>query len=807
MAAPDDDTCAETGFLVHVFHRHQGTGTVVYGVGRLASGGTFAFVDGRSQPAFFVRCSDLETARRACGGRAQVEATAMRTMDGETVARVFCPRAARLRLVAHELERAGVRTYEADLGHSRRYLIERGLLGPVRVRGRWRPGRGVSRVYVEPELAPAEWEPELTVLALDIETDAAASRVLAVSLVACGRVAGAAVEEVHVVGQADPADPAQAQCYASERDLLVCMAQRMRALDPDVLTGWNVADFDLPVLQRRFQAHGLPFNLGRSDDDSWYQEGKAWGGSRVVVYGRQVLDAMHLTRAAGARFPDYRLDTVARALLGRGKTLAGSDEEHVELIQQAYTGDRPAFCQYCLEDARLVRDILARNNSIKLSLRRSMLTGLPLDRAWGSVAAFDVLYIGGLRRRGMVAPSTGVDRAGPCSSPGGLVMAPRAGLFRNIFVFDFRSLYPSIIRTFNIDPLAHVQAVLRQRGPGDTEAAADLIVAPNGAAFVREPGILPQLLERFFASRQQARQADDHLASYAYKITMNSFYGVLATDACRFADGTLAGAITGFGHYILRWTTALLQDRNVGAVLYGDTDSLFVDLGLSDDAQVATSLTRGQDLCAWINEQLALHVREQYGLASHLVLEFEKYYRRFLLPPMRAGGERGRAKGYAGLRLDQTGEQVEVVGMEAVRHDWTDLAHQLQRDLLDLLFHDAPAHCLQERAAEWTDGVRSGRRDRDLVYRKRLRRSLSQYTASNPPHVVAARRLSRPGGMIEYVMTVEGPQPLGHVTARLDYEHYVAKQIMPIVRTLSQVCTLDLAAATGGPPDLFGPRA
>jgi DNA polymerase-2 len=803
------------------FHRQQSGGTTLFGVGRLETGETFAFADSRQRPALFVRAGDLARARPFCVGAGGVldDSTGLTTMDGEPVVRVGLRRPAQLRRLAEGLHETRVRTYEADLAFPRQYLIERGIRGGVRLSGDWRPGSGVDRVYVEPELAPDDFEPELSVLALDIETTPDASRVLACSLVMWGT--GEPVEEVHVLDE-NPADTAAGvHAHPTEPALLTALAQRIRALDPDVLTGWNVIDFDLTVLQNRFREHGLPFNLGRSSDDSWYQESDIWGASRVVVYGRQVLDALHLARTSLTRFDDNRLDTVARAILGRGKTLdadESSGQDMAQTILDTYRRDRAAFVEYCLEDSRLVRDILLHENLVALSLRRASLTGLPLERAWGSVAAFDFLYIAGLRQRRMVAPSNGIDRVRMAGSPGGLVMPTKAGLYRHVFVFDFKSLYPSIVRTFHIDPLTHIQArhAASEQGlatrvadeaadyvtePGLT---GDLIRAPNGALFTRESGILPEMLAGFFEQRAAARAAGDDLAAYTYKIVMNSFYGVLATSSCRFAEGALAGAITGFGHYLLKWAKALLQNAGRGTVLYGDTDSLFVDAHLPDDLTPADAHAHGQALCLWLNEQLAAHVRDLVDLPSHLELEFEKYYARFFLPPMRGNSEQARAKGYAGLKVAADGsDEVEIVGMEAVRRDWTDMAHQLQRDLLDRVFRDAPGSELEARVLDWVDTVRRGECDDDLVYRKALRKGVDGYTKSVPAHVAAARLLPEARGTIRYVVTRDGPQPAGHLTAPIDYEHYIEKQIRPIVRTIGQVCDLDVEVALGGTPDLF----
>ncbi len=788
-----DAPSSDRGFLLHVFPRQQGGKTTVCAIGRLQNGETFGLVDDRQQPSFYVRQSDSDALARRDGITGVPSDRS--TMDGEPVLEVKSPLSAALRRLARGLERDGVRTYEADFSHTGRFLVDRQLNGSVHIEGPWRPGDGVDRVYQNPHLTPASWEPHLAVLALDLETDREASQIWAASLVGTGPDAKHQLEEIHLVGAPTAQDSPKAHCHADETALLQALCQRIRAIDPDVLTGWNVVDFDLTVLQRRCKALGLPFNLGRTQDDSWYQEGRIWGGSRMVVYGRQVLDALHLIRASLQRFEDYRLGTVAQAILGRGKTLqADEDEAMPERIQRAYQQDRAAFCEYCLEDSRLVRDLLAAEGLIELTLSRSLLTGLPLERCWGSVAPFDYLYIGQLHRRGLVAPSHGVDQNGRHSAPGGLVIAPQAGLYRHVFVFDFKSLYPSLIRTFNIDPLAHIQAT--NRAPDDT------ITAPNGASFARDQGILPDLLERFFTSRAQARERGDELAAYAYKIIMNSFYGVLATNACRFADNRLAGAITEFGHYVLRWTRQLLQEDG-NRILYGDTDSLFVDPGLPADIDEESARQRGRALCQWANQQLADHIAAEWGVESRLELEFEKYYRRLFLPSMRGDAEKGRAKGYAGLRVDQRGEYLDIVGMEAVRRDWTDLAHQLQRELLERLFHDADGDELEQRITDWVHAVRTGQKDDLLVYRKGLRKSVARYTKSSPPHVQAARLLPNPPDVVHYVITRDGPQPLGKISAPLDYNHYVQKQIEPIVRTLAQVCPIDTEAAVKGEISLF----
>lgn len=782
-----------TGYLLQLFHRDGDTFTI-FGVGRLQTGETFGLVDTRYRPTFYVRSSDADRFREYIGDvHVIVSESHHATMDGEPVLSVCATRLRSLRRASERASEQGIRTYEADFSPARQYAIHRQIRGSIELTGPYKRGDGVDRIYTNPDITPVDWVPDLSILSLDIETTANADRVLGVSLVPFGALESD--ERVLLVGEPNVTDPENVTCLPDEAALLNRLSEHIHEWDPDVITGWNVIDFDLPVLLRRAKALGVPFTPGRTRDAAWHRSGRGWGASRVVLPGRQVIDAMRIVRAIPRRFDDYRLDTIAREILGRGKTIDVPDEETApEAILRAYRDDRATFCEYVLEDSRLVRDILTHEGLIDLTLRRSLLTGLPLDGAWGSIAAFDFLYTSGLHRMGCVAPTLGVDRIGQGGSAGGLVFAPKPGIFRHVFVFDFKSLYPSIIRTFNIDPRSNIAT--------RAEPDADWIKAPNGATFSREPAILPALIETFHESRERAKHDQDDLTSFTYKIVMNSFYGVLATSSCRYASSNLAGAITEFGHHFLRWTKSKLEGRGV-RVLYGDTDSVFIEADLPEGADEATARARGRELCAWVNAEVAGYIQDTWKVESKLELEFEKYYARFFLPPMRGSADRARAKGYAGLRVDDGVERVEIIGMEAVRRDWTDLAHDLQRDLLDMMFRNVPASEIEQTLVERVDLVRNGKKDGDLVYRKALRKSVDRYTKSSPPHVKAARLLPKPRGVISYVMTLQGPQPVGYVNAPIDYEHYIEKQVKPIAGIVAHVCGIDVVGSISREPDLF----
>ncbi len=765
------------GFILQPSYRIEGGRPVVHLWGRLEGGDTFLIRDRRLVPHFYVRRADAERARRL--GAANQRPSERRGLDGAALVRVELATPGETPPLRDRLQREGIACYEADVRFAMRYLIDRRIRGSLTVAGDWRRGRGVGRVYEDPEVAPGEWSPRLSVLSFDIETDPRARRLLSMGLWGCGAA------EVLLLTPEGWTAPPEAIAVANEAELLRRFAQRVRELDPDVLTGWNVDDFDFPVLLRRAEELGVPLALGRGPGRVRRQAGRSIRQpTRISVPGRLVLDGIQLLRGAFVKMDDYSLDAVAREVLGEGKTLGGGGDRAQEILE-AFRRDRPRLVEYNLTDARLVVEILDQLQLVELAVERSRLTGLPPDRVASTVAAFDFLYLSELGRRGLVAPSV-VRRDQPRAMGGGHVLEPRPGLYRNVAVLDFKSLYPSLIRTFHLDPVAWVPEGAGEDGP----PAEEVVVAPNDAAFRRRPTILGGLLDRLVPRREAAKAAGDRVASYAIKILMNSFFGVLGTPVCRFYNPEIADAITSFGRRLLRWC----RDRVEAAgrpVLYGDTDSLFVETG---EAEPAAARRLAAELASKLSREVADHVRSTWKVESRLEVEFERLYLRLFLPPARHG-KRGARKRYAGL-VEEGGERrVVFTGLEVVRRDWTDLARRAQRQLYERLFADQPVEdYLRELAAE----LRAGRLDDLLVYRKVLRKHPDAYTSTTPPHVAAARKgEARPGRRVAYVVTRAGPEPADAPTAPIDYGHYLDKQLQPVADPVLALLGLDFAKVVG----------
>lgn len=611
--------------------------------------------------------------------------------------------------------------------------------------------RGNVLEFDDPEIEPAELSPSLKVASFDVEAEGPEAPLLSVAIVDGER------ERVFVRGSGPPVP--NVSYHEDERQALRAFLAHVAEIDPDVLIGWNVIDFDLAYLESRCEENGLRFSLGRAGERATVLVGSTPNAPSVArVPGRVVLDGIATMRAATWSFESFSLENVAQRLLGRGKAIDRPHGDRLAEILRLYREDLPRFVEYNLEDCRLVRDIFRVAHLLEFAIERQRLTGLTMDRRAGAVSAFDHLYLPRLHRAGRVAPSTG--RREPLASPGGYVMDSVPGLYENVLVLDFKSLYPSIIRTFLVDPL------------GLATAGEDAVPGFGGARFSRTNHILPGLIESLWAARDEAKKKGDAALSRAIKILMNSFYGVLGTPACRFFDPRLASSITRRGHEILQGSRALIEAQGL-TVIYGDTDSLFV---LAEDGSQEEILTLGRELVRGINTYWRQRVRDEYGLESALEVQLETCYRRFLMPTIR-GSEQGSKKRYAGLVVHGDGStEVVVKGLEAVRTDWTPLARRFQRELLRRVFLGEP---YADWIAQLTDDLFAGRLDDQLVYRKRLRRELESYTQNVPPHIVAARQLDGTPREVEYVITVRGPQPLEKRNAPIDYAHYLERQLAP----------------------------
>jgi len=737
-------------YIVNATYRILDGKPIVHLFGRMENGESFLakvpFV-----PYFAIKKKDLNKALEI-RELDHVE-TNLKTFAGEPVVRMNTVTPSDVKPTRELFVDNDIITYESDIRFVQRFYMDHDILGTIDIDGAYSKGDNVTRVYDDAKIkAVTQYDVKLKVLSFDIETDKDIKNIYSCSIV-CEDV-----KEVHIVTEKKVKD---AILYNSERELLQGILERINQLDPDVMTGWNVVDFDFSVIRKRLQYYKIPFAIGRdSSTVNIRVRQDFFRDSSATVAGRIVFDGISLMKQSFLKFQDYKLNTVAEAVLGKKKVELEPDfwEKFPEIVKN----QPEKVVKYNLVDSQLVLDILNEKKLIELMIKKSLITGLQLDRVKGSVAALDSLYIREARKRGYVCPNSSFGERTE-RIKGAHVMKPKPGIYDYVAVFDFKSLYPSIIRTYNIDPIAH-----------DKKGT---IVAPNKARFVDDDGILPMIIQSLWKERDNAKKEKDDVKSYAIKIIMNSFYGVLANPSCRFYSLDMGNAITSFAREAIKETASIIEDSGFD-VLYGDTDSVFVDLKIDNVSQAEKV---GGKISRMINEHFKLDIKKKFNRRSFLELEFEKMFKVLMLPRMRKG-DAGAKKRYAGLLLKNGKEEIKVTGMEIVRRDWTELAKKMQWELLDRVFHKKEVAAYIKKIVE---DMKKGKYDEQLVYRKSIRKDLAAYTKTTPPHVKAARMLPKlTSSIIEYYITTNGPEPVSIRKSSIDYEHYIEKQIKPIADTI-----------------------
>lgn len=689
------------------------------------------------------------------------------------------------------LRAAGVDVYEGDVRPPERYMMERFITAPV-----WFDGTpDASGALLEAQMKPApDYRPPLKLVSLDIETTAQGD-LYSIALEGCGE------RQVYMLGPPNKSDAVDFKLdYCDTRgQLLERLNQWLATHDPDAIIGWNVVQFDLRVLHEHAQRLNVPLLLGRGEEPMTWREHGSRNHYFAAAAGRLIIDGIEALRSATWSFESFSLENVAQTLLGEGKDIS-TPYQRMDEINRMFAEDKPALARYNLKDCELVTRIFAKTELLKFLLERASVTGLPADRNGGSVAAFTHLYMPLMHRQGFVAPNLG-DKP-PQASPGGFVMDSRPGLYESVLVLDYKSLYPSIIRSFLIDPVGLVEGL---KHPDDSASVEGF----RGARFSRTRHCLPAIVARISEGREEAKREHNAPLSQALKIIMNAFYGVLGSSGCRFFDTRLASSITLRGHQIMRQTRELVEAQGY-EVIYGDTDSTFVWLGSAHSQEDASRI--GQALVQHVNDWWRAHLHNAFGLHSALELQYETHFTRFLMPTIR-GAEEGSKKRYAGLVVRGDGsEEMVYKGLETVRSDWSPLARQFQQELYQRIFHRQPH---QDYVRDYVRRTLSGEFDELLIYRKRLRRRLDDYERNVPPHVRAARladdyndRMNRPrqyqrGGWISYVITVNGPEPLEVRQAPIDYDHYVTRQLQPVADAILPFVNDDFGTLVGGQMGLF----
>jgi DNA polymerase I len=640
--------------------------------------------------------------------------------------------------IAREFDRAA---YEHDIRLAHKFLLSLGL----------RPSSWIE-VEVEPS-AERNGSDYLVAKSTPVNVEGPPPELKVVAIEAIIRPEkGSPKQERDAVVQVSLASSAGLERFTGkEQEVITSLASRINALDADILVGFK-SKFLLPYLAHRARLLGLKLGLGRTGAEP---HTSVYG--HISVEGRIAIDIKDLAE----EIPEIKLDTLEELAEYMGVAQGLEEITDVEWYRLARE-DPETASQLCDERANLILRIFNEAKDYIISL--SSITGMPADYVLSASVGFRVenYMMYEAIRRGELIP-TRPKRFG-FEYAGGFVFEPKPGLYHDVAVIDFRSMYPNIMLKHNVS-FENLDYNTEDKAPG-----LDYGFSKNDA-FV--PSILRKLIEArreveaIYADEGTAEQKMLEAKQRALKLLANAMYGYLGWPAARWYSVEAAKAIAAWGRHAI--ASSAERARKLGLeVLYGDTDSLFIK-GRKDLIE---------ELLKWIKAEMGLEARVERLYSSLLLTKAKKKY----------GGL------YDG--------KLEVVGLEAVRGDWCKAARQAQLRVLELVLKGKYEEARQE-ARRLVEEVKAGTfAMSSLVIWEKVTRPLDEYQTMGA-HVKVALEMRAegwdvtPGFFVGYIITKgkgkvsERAKPYYAVRPdEVDLDYYAEKQVAAACQRILEVLNI-----------------
>ncbi|MGM0399052.1 MAG: DNA-directed DNA polymerase [Halobacteriota archaeon] len=489
------------------------------------------------------------------------------------------------------------------------------------------------------------------------------------------------------------------RAFEAETDMIDAFLEYLDETDPDVLTGWNFADFDAPYLLDRMDVLGMdPDRLSRVDE-VWRSD---WQGPNVK--GRVVFDLLYgYQRTQFSELDSYRLDAVAEEELGVGK------ERYTGDIGTLWEDDPERLLEYNVRDVELCVEIDRKQDIVEFWREVAGFVGCKLEDATTPGDAVDMYVLHNVHGE-FVLPSKGQQESE--AYEGGAVFDPITGVREMVTVLDLKSLYPMCMVTINASPETKVD-------PDAYDGAT--YRAPNGTHFRKEPdGVIRAMVDELLAERDEKKalrnEYDPDSDEYdvydrqqaAVKVIMNSLYGVLGWERFRLYDKEMGAAVTATGRDVIEYTETAANERDK-EVIYGDTDSVMLELGT--DVTPEEAIEQSFDLEEYINDSYDDFASERLNAEDHrFQIEFEKLYRRFF--------QAGKKKRYAGHIIWKEGKEVDdidITGFEYKRSDIAPITKEVQKTVIERIVTEGDIEGVKEYVHEVIERFSSGEVDLEEV--------------------------------------------------------------------------------------------
>ncbi|VVB51344.1 DNA polymerase [uncultured archaeon] len=573
-----------------------------------------------------------------------------------------------------------------------------------------------------------------------------------------------------------------------EKTLLSRLVSAVKEHEVDVIVGYNSDNFDFPYLKERSERLKVPLTLGVEDNVVKTERRGMNMGARIL--GRPHVDLYPVCRQT-FNLPRYRLEDVFEALFDEEKLEV--DSVHMAAIWDSPNpADYEALAAYSLSDVVSTLRIAQHVLPLQYELARVIREPLYESSRMASGQRVEQLLINEAHERSILVPSRpGGDEYAERQDQqitGGFVLEPEKGLHDTLLIFDFRSLYPSIIISHNVDP-----DTLVKKPPEDDDS---LHYAPNGVAFRKTPrGFIPQVIETLLVRRQETKAAMKKetdpqkkaifdVKQTALKLLANSMYGYYGYARARWYNRDCADAITHYGRDYIHKTMRGAQEHGF-KVIYGDTDSIFITKEKVEDRE--TVVKEAKAFAKDINSKLP----------STMELDYQGFYPR---------GVFVSKKRYA--LITEEGKLV-IKGLETKRRDWADVAKKTQEKVLDALLRDRDPEKAARIVREVVEDIKAGKMKlSDLAIHSQITRNFGEYVSPGP-HIAAAKKAMKQGydfkqgAIISYIVCKRAEHLAGDTYAagddkisakakiielakegEYDPDYYINNQVLPAVHRI-----------------------
>ena len=417
-----------------------------------------------------------------------------------------------------------------------------------------------------------------------------------------------------------------------EADLLRKFIQFIRAVDPDILTGWNIEWFDIPYLVNRitkilgeeFANKLSPFHAHTKKCLNKYGDKEDEDAEGYRILGLVMLDYYDLYKKYNpTKQESYKLDFISEIELKKNKI---DFSEYDNNLMKLYVQNFKKYVEYNEQDVYLVEELDNKKQFILLAITTVMMTKSMYRERAGAVKLWDNLIYNMLNNEGIIQPpAPRITRKEKII--GAYVKEPKPAKYRWGLSIDLTALYPTICMMFNMSPetivreeqgtLELVELLLKGKDLAEACRERGYCMTANGAAFRQDfQGVLPRAMKYVFETRkaykkkmiEEKKKKEQYLkdggkpgtpeytafenkiaaldaTQQAMKVLANSGYGVTANAAFRYFSKSIAQGITLTGQLVIQHIgneiNAFLNQRfgtTKDYVITSDTDSCYLEL-------------------------------------------------------------------------------------------------------------------------------------------------------------------------------------------------------------------------------------